>query len=68
MTNNLDKLISNAKEKIKNKNIHSQSYHEFEKDELIEIRKSILNWYDENRRILPWRVHDINVMLKYYCK
>jgi len=61
MSKSLNKLISKAKEKIKNKNIHSQSYHEFEEDELVEIRKSILEWYDKNRRILPWRVHEINV-------
>ncbi|ORX82152.1 DNA glycosylase [Anaeromyces robustus] len=57
---NLERLILRATEKIQNKNIHEQSYHEFEKEEIIEIRKAILEWYDENRRILPWRVHEIN--------
>ncbi|ORX52590.1 DNA glycosylase [Piromyces finnis] len=60
MNENLNRLVEKAKDKIKNKNIHFKAYHEFEEEEIIEIRKSILEWYDENRRILPWRIHEIS--------
>eukprot|EP00588_Corethron_pennatum_P026502 CAMPEP_0194334474 /NCGR_PEP_ID=MMETSP0171-20130528/66224_1 /TAXON_ID=218684 /ORGANISM="Corethron pennatum, Strain L29A3" /LENGTH=504 /DNA_ID=CAMNT_0039097135 /DNA_START=217 /DNA_END=1728 /DNA_ORIENTATION=+ len=31
------------------------SYHDFDRDEVIHIRRALLAWYDNNRRKLPWR-------------
>ncbi|CAM9221171.1 unnamed protein product [Scytosiphon promiscuus] len=31
------------------------TYHNFTAEELVEVRRGLLSWYDENRRMLPWR-------------
>ncbi|CAM9656730.1 unnamed protein product, partial [Hapterophycus canaliculatus] len=31
------------------------TYHTFTIEELVEIRRGLLSWYDKNRRMLPWR-------------
>ncbi len=39
---------------------HHPSLHSFKKEELKEIQKSLLKWFDENHRKLPWRNFDSN--------
>ena len=34
---------------------HSKSFHDFEKEEISQLRTLLLRWYDEHRRTLPWR-------------
>merc|ERR1711982_171182 len=34
---------------------NSKEYHNFSKDEALQIRNALLQWYRKNRRKLPWR-------------
>lgn len=34
---------------------HNDSYHQFKDNEIQSIRGQLLQWYDENKRDLPWR-------------
>ena len=34
---------------------HSPSYHHFKNEEVTEIQKNLLEWFEENKRDLPWR-------------
>jgi A/G-specific adenine glycosylase len=34
---------------------HDEKYHHFSKEDVKVIQKELLDWYDENRRKLPWR-------------
>jgi hypothetical protein len=31
------------------------SIHKFQGDEIKELRRNLLQWYDKNKRVLPWR-------------
>ncbi|KNC72319.1 hypothetical protein SARC_15127, partial [Sphaeroforma arctica JP610] len=35
---------------------HDAQFHQYTTDETIAIRSKLLDWYDSNQRILPWRV------------
>jgi hypothetical protein len=35
---------------------HSMKYHEFSKQEIATFRTCLLEWYDKNKRDLPWRM------------
>ncbi|KAK5575531.1 hypothetical protein RB653_006664 [Dictyostelium firmibasis] len=37
---------------------HSLTLHKFKSKEIQEIRVSMLQWYEKNKRDLPWRKHD----------
>ncbi|KAI9293955.1 DNA glycosylase [Neoconidiobolus thromboides FSU 785] len=36
---------------------HDQSYHKLEKEQINEFKIKLLDWFDENKRKLPWRVN-----------
>ncbi|KYR02153.1 hypothetical protein DLAC_00957 [Tieghemostelium lacteum] len=35
--------------------VHSKEYHQFNENEIKEIRSALLIWYNKNKRDLPWR-------------
>jgi hypothetical protein len=37
---------------------HDSTYHNFQSNEIQEIRKNMLEWYDKSKRDLPWREKD----------
>ncbi|EGC31926.1 hypothetical protein DICPUDRAFT_156172 [Dictyostelium purpureum] len=50
-------IINDDEEKIKACQ-HQLSYHKFKTNEIKEIRKLMLEWYEKSKRDLPWRVHE----------
>ena len=34
---------------------HTRAYHEFTKQEILSIQNKLTQWYNTNRRKLPWR-------------
>ncbi|XP_049849408.1 adenine DNA glycosylase-like [Schistocerca gregaria] len=36
--------------------VHSGSFHDLDRYEVLSIRRKLLEWYDENQRILGWRI------------
>ena len=41
---------------------HSESEHQFRDRDIILFRETLLSWYDSNRRHLPWRGDDDDVL------
>lgn len=48
-------VVSNPEKVLAAKKTHDFAYHNFDEAEKIHIRQELLNWYDENKRDLPWR-------------
>src|SRR5262249_1378953 len=40
--------------------LHDEDYHRFDDGEVIQLRKELLAWYDQNKRDLPWRLAKID--------
>lgn len=36
--------------------MHSEEFHHFTEQEIVAIQNTLLDWYDQNQRILPWRI------------
>jgi len=49
------KCESNPETEIQDKSRDNPAHYFNEKSEILELRKNLLDWYDENKRTLPWR-------------